>query len=427
MALNWLYSQLPELVDKGVLSAETAERIREYYGPPPAGLVRWTVMTVFGLIGCVLLGLGIILILGHNWDRLDHLTRLLISLGLLLAAQGAAALALWRKKDSVAWREGAASFLMLAVGASIALVGQTYHLADDFKTFVLVWMLLSWPLVYLMDAKSVAGMYLVGITAWMASVQDLGTTKQMVWALMAVLLPYYGRLLKTDRYSHSAVVLSWMLILCFYICFHMSGEKHLWKLLYSLLFSATYFVGLLWFGDGERNWKQPFQAVGLLGSVGMAYFLSFKMSWSNVYLSPVLADASREECFLALGLALLLAGLAILLKKRGLVRTGLNGALPVVVAGGYWLHSLNQSGMYAAALLSFYLLGLSISLIWQGARETRLGLLNLGMMMLAALVLLRFFDFNYSFIVRGVAFIFLGLAFLIVNWVMSRRKKGVEQ
>lgn len=32
-AVIWLYRQLPELVDKGILPPEYADRLREYYGP----------------------------------------------------------------------------------------------------------------------------------------------------------------------------------------------------------------------------------------------------------------------------------------------------------------------------------------------------------------------------------------------------------
>lgn len=425
-AVTWLFEQLPELVAKGILTPEIAEHIREYYGALPQQFGRQTLVTVFGMIGALLLGLGIILILGYNWDQLRHLSRLLISLGLLVIAQVIAGLALWYKQGSAAWLEGAATFLALAVGAAIALVGQTYHLVTDFQSFVMIWMLLILPLVYLMDVKSVAGMYLVGVLVWLAAVQQLGLLKQAVWGLLALLMPYYWRLLKVGRYVNSTVVLSWLVVICFYSCFSMTGNKQLWELLYASLFSTLYFVGLLWFADAEMVWQQPFQAVGLLGGMGLTYYLSFKRAWAGLEYRSLSANL-QGEYLLMFSLLAVTVGAGILLVKRGMPRLVLLGAFPVVVGTGYLLHAVDNSGMAAAILMNLYLLVAGISVILKGVRETRFGVLNTGMLMMATLILLRLFDFSYSFIVRGVVFILLGLAFLTVNVVISRRKKGATR
>lgn len=426
-AVKWLYDQLPDLVAKGVMPAETAQRIREHYGPLPQGLGRRMLMLAFGLIGALLVGLGIILIIGHNWDQLSSLTRLLISLGLLVTAQIATGLVLWRKEEGASWlKEGAAVFLTLAVGASIALVGQTYHLVDDFNNYVLVWILLSLPLVYLMDVKGVAGMYLAGVVAWLASVQHYGLMKYWAWLLLLLVLPYYCRLLKIDRYANSAVVLSWLMVLAFISCFSLTlvycSLWKLWAVLYALLFSCTYFTGLLMFGEAERAWQKPFQTIGVLGGLGMAYLLSFRWIWVTIYHG--VSTASRVEYLLAFGFFVLAAGLGIMLVKRGLTSYIPWGAFPVVVGGGYLL-AVNKYGMYAAILTNLYLLWVSVKLIVQGVRETRLGSLNAGMLMLMVLILLRFFDISYSFYARGTVFILFGVVFLVVNLVMSRRKDGV--
>lgn len=425
-AVAWLYGELPGLVAKGVLTAGTAERIREHYGPLSQGLARRTMLVLFGLIGAALVGLGIMLIIGHNWDQLSRLTRLLISLGLLVTAQAGTGLVLWRKKNGAGWlEEGMAVFLTLALGASIALVGQTYHLVDDFNNYMLVWLLLSLPLVYLMDVKGVAGMYLMGIVVWLASVQQFGMMGNWVWLLLILILPYYRRLLKNDRYANSTVMLSWLLIACFYSCFTITGHRSLSELLYALLFSITYFAGLLWFGDGERTWQKPFQTVGMLGSLGLAYFLSFNGAWGDLVYYRLAAAVYQGEYVLAFSLCTLAAWLGMLLMRRGLTHFMPLGLLPVVVGSGYLLHRVDTSGLYAAMLMNVYLLCTSINVIRTGVRETRMGMLNAGMLMLAALILLRFFDYTYSYYARGIVFIVLGTAFLVVNIMISRRKNGV--
>ena len=100
-------------------------------------------------------------------------------------------------------------------------------------------------------------------------------------------------------------------------------------------------------------------------------------------------------------------------------------AAPLAVTLGHGLASYDASGLAAALGMSLLLLGISLDIIRQGVRENRLGLLNAGMLLLGLLILMRFFDYSYSFMARGAAFIFLGLTFLAINWRMSRRRDGV--
>jgi uncharacterized membrane protein len=76
---SWLYQQLPELVAKGIISAECAKRLKDHYGPIDDKTGTRTYLVVFGLIGALLVGLGIIQILAHNWAQLTNINRLLIS------------------------------------------------------------------------------------------------------------------------------------------------------------------------------------------------------------------------------------------------------------------------------------------------------------------------------------------------------------
>ena len=277
--LEWLYKELPELVAKGVIGPECADAIKAYYGPTAWPSGSKTVLTVFGLIGGVLVGLGIILILAHNWAELSRVTRLLIAVGMLVLAQGLAGYVMLRKRDSAGWVEGSATFLMLMVGAAMALVGQTYHLVDDAGSFLLIWMVLSVPLVYLLGATTPAVLYLVGITIWTFTGYSGGTEKQLIWVLLASLCPYWWRLLKADRYANPAVILTWVFTVCVYICFGTVLGKYVDRLYmadFGSLFALTYLAGVRWFDGAVRGWKKPFKFLGLAGGVGLAFLLTFR-------------------------------------------------------------------------------------------------------------------------------------------------------
>ena len=64
-----ILKELPELIDKKVISEETAEAISRYYQDRQSASPN-RLNTAFGILGAALVGLGIILIIAHNWDEL---------------------------------------------------------------------------------------------------------------------------------------------------------------------------------------------------------------------------------------------------------------------------------------------------------------------------------------------------------------------
>src|SRR5208283_1013775 len=163
--IAWLYEQLPGLVSDGTLSSDAAQRLRQRYGEAEGGRGQQAA-TLFGVLGAVLVGGGIILLLAHNWDDFSRPTRAALSFAPLVLAQALAGFALWRRPDSVPWREGAGAFLTLAIGASIALIAQTYNISGDLGDFLLTWTLLALPVAYVLGATLPAILYLFGIAAW---------------------------------------------------------------------------------------------------------------------------------------------------------------------------------------------------------------------------------------------------------------------
>jgi uncharacterized membrane protein len=187
-AIRWLYGELPGLVGLGVLTADDEKRLRGHYGdakPAPAGLI---VFIGCAVLGALLVGLGIILLFGHNWEALPRSMRAALSLSTVVSGQIVAAWVLFKKPDS-GFKEAAATFLSLMVGASIALIAQTYHMPGDTEGFLLTWMLLVAPVIYLMEASIPAALYLAGITAWVVLSRDANAP--WFWLLAAVPVPHF--------------------------------------------------------------------------------------------------------------------------------------------------------------------------------------------------------------------------------------------
>ena len=181
-----MIKDIPELVKADIISQETADKIRDFYrnkGGPSTNRL----FIVFGILGAILIGLGIILIIAHNWDELSRTTKTLFAFLPLLIGQTLCGFVLIKKQDSVAWRESGTAFLFFAVGASISLVSQIYNIPGNLSSFLLTWMLLCLPLIYVMKSSIASLLYLIGITYYAGETgywSSLSSESYFYWILL---------------------------------------------------------------------------------------------------------------------------------------------------------------------------------------------------------------------------------------------------
>ena len=438
---RWLMQETPKWVQEGIVSVETAERLRAYYGvtEEPAGR-RWA-MVIFSILGAALIGGGIIMVLGYNWDQLSHGMRAVISFIPLAVAQAMCVWMFRTGRRGAAWREGVGTLLVLAVGASLALIAQTYNLGGTWQEFTLTWMLLSLPVVYLLQAAAPAILFMAGITAWLTGSWDyspvLHSSVLGFWPLLLAVIPFIGWKIREDRYGPGAVFPMWVLVICLGIALGVSLEfglnnqfSVLWMQAYAGLFAVLFLAGSAWFNEGLAMWQRPFLTIGACGSAVLAFIWTFKEPWEDVGRHTLFAGEafSRPESLLMGVIMLLLLLAAILLVARAVWRRDkegvLYGALPIMALVGYSIGL--QQGPLLWLIFNAYFLALALVPLIAGIKASQLGRINAGILMLTALILARFFDADFSLLAKGLVFIGAGIVFLSVNITMLRRKGAAQ-
>lgn len=422
-SVRWLHAQLPALVGKGVLTRESAEALRAHFVVEEPGHGAGVIISA--VLGATLIGAGIILVLAHNWDELDKTARTAISFAPLAIGIALSAFALRRRAGSAAWCEGAAIFQMLAVATAISLVGQTWHIAGDFFDFLLTWMLLGVPLVYLLRATLPAALFIVGIATWACGIASRSESPLWAWPLLALIVPFHASAVRENRHGQRANTLSLLLALSLPVLLGCTIEhvaRNSWIPAFAGLFASLYLAGVLWF-ENEEHHAHPFRAVGSLGIAVLAIMLSYREIWR--WLDP--AHHPMHDSTIAWIVALKFPLLALLLGafclKRKCDANPLAAALPIAALGG-WLCARTWDAQIGAALFfNAFALALGIVTLIRGVRRTRIGSANAGLLVIAALVLARFFDSDFSFVARGVAFIAIGIGFLLANLFLFKRKK----
>ncbi|MCK5376229.1 MAG: hypothetical protein KAJ97_04045, partial [Acidobacteria bacterium] len=134
--------------------------------------------------------------------------------------------------------------------------------------------------------------------------------------------------------------------------------------------------------------------------------------------------ASWVDVLLAVGLPLAaIAAMAFLLDRRR-HRLALLWGLSVPVVALVWpVVAATGAEWLGAYVFNIVLFVVGVATIATGLRRQSLATVNLGMVVVAAFVVVRFFDSEFGFIARGLAFIVVGIGFLITNVVLSRRMR----
>ncbi|MEO0723939.1 MAG: DUF2157 domain-containing protein [Bacteroidota bacterium] len=422
-------AQLQELVDAGLISGTQAEDIRQYWASKPSyGNQR--LLVVFSLLGALLVGLGVILVVAHNWDKLGRLTKTAFAFIPMLLGQAAVWYTLRRKPDSAAWREGSGVFLLLAVGACLAMVSQIYHLDGELHEFLLTWLWLALPIMYVVNSNLASLFFIAGATWYATDVAYSypGATPWLYWLFMLLALPYYLRLRKQRPGSNAQVFHDWFWPVSLLIClgtFSNDLPAYMW-LAYHLFLIASYILGKYLLQQQKRILSNGWLVVGLLGTIGMLLMQSFRDLWVEIPESWVNTMFLEQEFILFALFQLILLGMLLLLYRKqdmDWLRNPLCylGILIFAYYGLGW--SDHVLGAVAANLL---LLRTGIYHILLGTKRDHLGIVNFGLLIVTLQIICRFFDTDLSFAVRGLLFLLLGAGFFAANSYLIRQRKQRE-
>lgn len=441
-ARRWLDTQLPLWVAGGAITADQATAIDALYGDSGREDPRRLAFLLLAIAGSALVGAGIILLIAHNWDELSRPVRCAIAFLPLLAAQALSLFVLRRRDESAPWREGAAIFNVTAVGAAISLVSQTYQIQGDFARFILVWMLLALPLVFLLRSTLAACAYLVGSIVWVMSVSrsGAGISPLWFWVFVGAVLPHVVNVFLRSRSFRTATGLA--IILGVATAFGLGrtntiAQVHLWGPSFAGLFALVYLAGCAWFRPDDEHALHPLVLLGFSSTVVLTIVLSFQEFWR--FRAWDASQPLAAERTIAIGVAALFVALPFIVltfvKRRTFSLNAMALALPLVTALA-WAVAQNFSsagepgssrgeagdGFWLALLISFYALSFGIFTLVRGVRGQRFVEANVGLVVIASLAIARFFDSDLGFVTRGVAFVVVGLGFIAANLMLFRRR-----
>lgn len=415
----------------GIIPQETADKISDYYLNQRTPSQN-RIVIAFGILGAILVGLGIILIIAHNWDEFPRMVKTGFAFLPLVAGQIVCGFTLMKKRGSIAWVESATAFLFFAVGASISLVSQVYNIPGNLTSFLFTWMLLCLPLIYVMNSSIASLLYLIGITYYACESgywSHPATESYWYWILLLLALPHFVRLHRKQPEGNFMIFHNWLVPLSLLTALGTVAEstEELMFIAYMSLLGLFYLFGSSEFFSEQKRRSNGFFIISSVGTIGMLLAFSFDWFWkmlarSNLRYREVV---SSPEFYASAIITLVALGFLFRQMKNQPLREIKPLGVVFLVFIVTFIMGLSSITL-PLIIINLLALAIGVLTIRSGAQADHLGILNFGLLIITALVVCRYFDSDLSFVAKGILFVSVGLGFFFSNYLMLKKRKAHE-
>lgn len=421
-----IQNDIKELVSEQVISQDVALKIESYYQSKQTDSPN-RLFTVFAVLGSTLVGLGIILILAHNWDDFSRTIKTIFAFLPLVIGQLFVGYSILKNK-SATWKEASGVFLFFAVGSSIALVSQIYNIPGNLSSYLLTWTLLCLPLIYLLKSNALAMLHIIFATYYAVEYGyfygSIGSPWLYVLLIVAV-LPYYNVLLKQKVIANITSIFNWLIPLSVVIVLGTFVENNdtIGYLMYISLFGLLYNLGKLPYFNNQKLRRNSYLILGSLGTVYMLLLASFEWLWKDIFNDNISFNSQEFYIYLVMFLLALLV-LVYSKSKNWLKEINLFQYVFIIFSIVFFIGLKDE--LIPTILINILILALGIMAIKIGADKLHFGILNYGLLIIAILIVCRFFDTNMSFVIRGLLFVAVGVGFFLTNYMMLKKQKLIK-
>ncbi|NOU60070.1 DUF2157 domain-containing protein [Marinifilum caeruleilacunae] len=419
-----IQKEIPKLVEAKVISQSTADDILTYYANQKQPTQN-RLLSIFGTLGAIMVGLGIILIIAHNWDQFPRSIKATFAILPLVIGQFACGFTLLRKQTSQSWREASSAFLFFAIGSCISLISQIYNIPGQLGSFLFIWMILYLPIPFLMRSSVGSILFIVGSLFYALNIgywEYPNTIPYWYILFIAASILFYLIQKKENPAGNSVAIHSWLIPLSITICLRAFSKNHeeIMFLAYMSLFGVFASIGKQVSFSQLTPASNGFKIIAWLGSIIVLLILSFDAVWidirRNSYEFPTLLQSTEVYA------TILLTTIALILAKINWTKSkaGFSESLFFVLLLIYITASHTS---FAYILVNLLVFAFGIVTIVSGNREQNLGILNSGLVIITALIICRFFDTDLSFVLRGILFLSIGFGFFIANYQLLKKRK----
>jgi uncharacterized membrane protein len=439
---NTLLNFAKKLETKNIVSGDTGIKIRSFIRRNEDPSYWQIFLVISALFGALFASAGIGSIFSENWNDMPEHLQGFFSIVPMLVAGYFYYLALTKHKDSKVWIEASSLFLMLMTGLSMALVSQTYEIEGDIFKFCKVWLALTIPLFYVARASVISGFYLVLTLPLLVDVLVFGgfrggeTESELYWFWLYILafIPHFYLALdkKSTKQSIRIVYMSYVFfaILTLGLIVTVKSNYILWALTAAVGF---YLFGRQFMRDNMYMAMRPFSWLSQLGIVALLIAISNKLSMIIAFGSDSFMHMDRwegEEWYYFLLLLVVMGGIYYNFfrakEKFGEVNYLIVFA-PFFVIFCMLFDDFIDSWWWMSLFINFYILYVGITTMIHGSSSGKVVKVFAGLLVVAILLGIRYFDTDLGYIAKGIVFLMVGGMFFVINLLVKDKVEDIER
>jgi uncharacterized membrane protein len=340
----------------GVIAPAAVAAIR---GVLPAGSSGINIPVVVGIVGGLLIAAACLAFVAAHWMEIARLLRLGILVAGIVASNGLGA---WfARTERPVLADLCASVGAVIFGAGIALVGQMYHLGDDFAGGMLLWTVGALCAAALTGSRGALAVALAAASIWTClRIVDIHDGPHLPFVALWLLAGALALIWKSRVAAHLVTLATfpWWIATATQLDLHD---------LQPLFFFANGAALLL--GGGlalaATPWQRAREAGGVLSSYGafaLAGVAVLEVIAANDVLRPGLDASLQPSWAIACAVAATVAAFAVGILRRQAGATFAGGAMALVLLAAVawtWPHSGEPWPAYAALLCAMLCLVVS--------------------------------------------------------------------
>ena len=397
--------RLPDEIEKwkaeGLIRSEQAEALLARYGltsgetPQTVHLSRFVL--VLAVFGAVLVGTGVILFVGSNWEIIPRWLRLLLIIAAIGAAYGAGYAFTFSRRSSLGFSMAFMLLGSLFWGAGLFLVGQMFHSSGGpgggERLLVFFWFVGVLPLAYVLRSSwHMALSIIIGIT-WFSMMLYDGFSDPFEWYLLSVLCLGIALFALANIHGHYPYTRPLIAPLRWF------GLAFIATSLYAFTF------GFLPLSSGTGK-----ASSGYVATSAVVFFLCLiAVIW--------MMTACRTQ-----GRVILWEGVSLLFLLACCL------AIALVISGHLNLRAL-EGDIYrdhsytAKAFFNLLLLAGIVALIADGWARNLPGYANFGIAIFFLLLMTRYFDLLGNLLTGGIVFIGAGVILILGGFLLEQTRR----
>lgn len=412
-----------------------------------------TLVTVLSVLGCLLIGAGVVMIFVKFWKDFPEGLKIFTCFIPALLGQGVGIYTYIKKRESIPWCEGASVLWLVGVVTTVSVllgtVNLNHYIVSD------SWMYLFFAVNALVltalfrTLSPLAAGYGFGVTWFnvllnetehIGYVNDSGSAENIIKfvfislglsAIVAVSFYLSSRLYKKESNIIRYTFASWVnfLGLTAAFCSAVMRFTDIVPFVSMLIFASIIFFLI---GQKHTDYVSPYRVLGLPGSAAALCFLALMFERGGtsgvvgdtivlvlclVPFALILWDKTRPQ---SVYLRLYTALLTFALLSYNVVMV-FDDAVYSYSDEKYLVFQLAEGGF---STVSFFLsLAALVMLIIYGAKERKLLHLNTGFVLSCVVVIARLYQLDLGLVVTGLLLIVCGAALLFINLKISRLRE----